>query len=130
MCGEILTIASSLNGPPVCYLDKTKNKCELNKSRWSGDNRIRNRALLVAGKSPAEISEQLKVSRTTIYAMKGRVNEGMFKERLKREFLHKTDIKSAFKAEPLKPFREFAADMSVAPSTMSTTVRNMIERPW
>ena len=100
------------------------------------DNRISIRALLDAGKKPAEISDQLGVSRPTVYAVK-RSNTVERKEGSGRKLkLDPEELKKAAEADPLKSMRAHAKDLGVAPSTVCRSVKKAggkslvrVERP-
>eukprot|EP00095_Tigriopus_kingsejongensis_P010887 maker-scaffold86_size395752-snap-gene-2.34 protein:Tk10887 transcript:maker-scaffold86_size395752-snap-gene-2.34-mRNA-1 annotation:"conserved hypothetical protein" len=66
---------------------------------------------------------RLGVSRTTVYAVKQRNDIDRKPGSGKTPALDKNVIKTAIEADPLKSLRKHAADMNVAPSTMSMTVQ-------
>uniref|UniRef100_A0A0K2T3W6 Transposase Synechocystis PCC 6803 domain-containing protein n=1 Tax=Lepeophtheirus salmonis TaxID=72036 RepID=A0A0K2T3W6_LEPSM len=87
------------------------------------DRRISIRALLNAGKTPTEVSKQLGVSRTTVYAVSKSETLERKKGSVKKAKLDLEELKKIALANPLKSMRAHARDLGVSHQTVQRAIK-------
>ncbi|QQP34952.1 Uncharacterized protein FKW44_023016 [Caligus rogercresseyi] len=100
------------------------------------DTRVAIRALLDAGKTPTEISNQLCVTRHTVYSVKKSESVERNPGSGRKAKLDPEGFKKVAQATPLKSMRAHARELGVSPMTVHRTVKKAggkslmrVERP-